>query len=108
VDRGRRLVRFAGVGNVAGAVLANGTLRHMVSQHGTLGHDARRFHEFQYPWPDEGLLVMHSDGLVSHWTLDRYPGLLVRHPTTIASVLYRDFSRGRDDTAVVIAREAAA
>ena len=40
------------------------------------------------------LLVMHSDGLATHWQLDRYPGLAARHPALIAGVLYRDFTPG--------------
>jgi hypothetical protein len=48
---------------------------------------------------------MHSDGLLNHWTLERYPGLAARDPLLIAGVLYRDFSRRRDDVTVVIARE---
>jgi hypothetical protein len=47
---------------------------------------------------------MHSDGLVSHWSLDRYPGLLQAHPSLVAAVLYRDFTRGRDDVAVLVGR----
>jgi hypothetical protein len=50
-------------------------------------------------------MVMFSDGLASHWSLDDYPGLRQRHPTLIAAVLYRDFSRRRDDVTVVVARQ---
>ena len=34
-------------------------------------------------------MVMHSDGLATHWSLDKYPGLLSRHPSVIAGVLYQ-------------------
>jgi hypothetical protein len=51
---------------------------------------------------------MHSDGLSSHWSLDPYPGLRLRHPALIAAVLYRDFSRHRDDVTVLVGREARA
>ena len=47
------------------------------------------------------LVVMFSDGLGTHWSFDRYPGLLARHPAVIASVLYRDHWRRRDDVTVV-------
>ena len=62
---------------------------------------------FTAPWPAGALVLLHSDGLASHWTLDRYPGLSARYPTLVAGVLYRDHRRGRDDTTVVVAREAA-
>jgi hypothetical protein len=48
---------------------------------------------------------MHSDGLNTHWDIDRYPGLFQRHPSLVASVLFRDFRRGRDDATVVVARQ---
>ncbi len=98
-------MKFAGVGNVAGAIVTNGSIRHMVSNNGTLGHDMRVVREYSYPWSDIAVLVMHSDGLVSHWSLDRYRGLAARHPAVIAAVLYRDFTRGRDDVTVVVGRQ---
>jgi hypothetical protein len=49
---------------------------------------------------------MHSDGLTTHWDVDRYPGLLHMHPSLIAGVLYRDFRRRRDDVTVLAAGEA--
>jgi anti-sigma regulatory factor (Ser/Thr protein kinase) len=104
LDRARRVIRYSGIGNVAGTVLNDGTTRSLVSHHGTLGHGVRKIAEFQYPWPETALLVLNSDGLVSGWTLSRYPGLERRHPVLVAAVLYRDFQRGRDDTTVVVAR----
>jgi hypothetical protein len=49
---------------------------------------------------------MQSDGLQTHWRLDRYPGLTARDPAVIAGTLYRDYSRGRDDVTVLAVREA--
>jgi anti-sigma regulatory factor (Ser/Thr protein kinase) len=100
LDRGR--VLFSGLGNIGAAVLANGQVRHLVSHNGTAGHSARKVDEYTYPWPDDALLVQHTDGLASHWTLEAYPGLGVRHPSLVAGVLYRDFKRGRDDVAVLV------
>ena len=68
-----------------------------MSHNGTVGHEARHFQEFTYPFPAGAVLVMHSDGLASRWSLDPYPGLIARDPALLAGVLYRDFQRGRDD-----------
>ena len=105
LTRSPALVKYAGVGNVSGSITINGTIRHAVSHNGTLGHEARTFREYSYPWAKDAIFVMHSDGLSSHWSLDAYPGLRMRHPTVIAAVLYRDFSRQRDDVTVLVARE---
>ena len=104
VDVLHQVVRFAGVGNIAGVILSPGGSRHMVSHHGTVGHEVRKIQEFTYPWPEGALLVIHSDGLATRWDLDDYPGLTNRHPSLIAGVLYRDYSRRRDDVTVVAAR----
>jgi len=104
LDRSRAVVTYAGIGNVAGAIVSGGTARHLVSNNGTAGHNARRINEFTYPWSDDAVLVMHSDGLGSRWQLDQYPGLVRHHPSVVAAVLYRDWSRGRDDVTVLAAR----
>lgn len=105
VDLSGGLVKFAGVGNIAGAVVSAAGTKNMVSLNGTAGVEMRKVTEFTYQWPDDALLVLHSDGLISHWNMDQYPGLYQRHPTLIAAVLYRDYDRGRDDVTVVVAKQ---
>jgi hypothetical protein len=107
IDPDARIVHFAGVGNIAATVIpGTGPLRHLVSHAGTAGHEVRKIQEFTYPWESHSLLIMHSDGLQTHWSFDPYPGLRERHPSLIAAVLYRDYTRGRDDVTVVVVREA--
>lgn len=105
IDLGRRRVVYAGVGNISGVLVDGDKARHMVSHPGTLGFEARHFAEFVYPWPEQGVLIMHSDGLGSRWSLAEYPGLAARHPLIVAGVLYRDFSRRRDDVTVLVCKE---
>jgi anti-sigma regulatory factor (Ser/Thr protein kinase) len=106
LDRAERVARIAGIGNISATVLADGGQRSMVSHHGVLGHTLRHVREFVYPWPPRSLVVLHTDGIGTHWDLARYPGLARRHPTLIAAALYRDFRRQRDDATVVVLREA--
>jgi anti-sigma regulatory factor (Ser/Thr protein kinase) len=100
-----RLVKFCGVGNISAAIFAPDGRRHLVSHNGTAGLAARKIDEFSYPWPANGVLVEHTDGLGTHWDIARYPSLLDRSPSLIAGVLYRDWTRGRDDVTVLAARE---
>lgn len=103
IDGNGHQVNYGGVGNIAATIENGGPARHLVSLHGTAGHQVRRLQEFAYPWSDTDVLVMHSDGVSAHWSLEAYPGLALRHPLVIAAVLLRDFSRGRDDATVVVA-----
>jgi anti-sigma regulatory factor (Ser/Thr protein kinase) len=99
---------FSGIGNIAGLVTAGGQTRRFVSMNGIAGHAAERFQEFIYPCDGPGLiLVLHSDGLSTNWALERYTGLMARHPALIAAVLYRDAGRSRDDATVLVLKRAA-
>ncbi len=104
IDFDKGAIRYSGVGNIVGMILGGPKAVAMMSHNGTVGHEARRFQEFHYVLPQNGLVIMHSDGLVSSWNPDAYPALLRRHPAVIAGILYRDANRGRDDVCVVVVR----
>ena len=107
LDAAKGTLEFSGIGNIAGTIVTAREHHHLVSLPGTAGHNARKIATFEYPFPAGSLLVMHSDGLSSSWTLDAHPGLFAAHPLVIAGVLFRDHARARDDASVIVAREAA-
>ena len=82
--------------------------RNLPSHNGTLGHQMRKAQEFDFAFPRGALMVMHSDGVGTHWSLASYPGLAARHPALVAAVIHRDFRRGTDDATVVALRHAGA
>ena len=102
LDPSARVVQFCGVGNIAGLIASSDGERHMVTHNGTVGHEARRIQLFSYSWPKGSVLLLHSDGLATHWRLQDYPGLLSCHPALVAGVLYRDFRRQRDDATILV------
>lgn len=97
-------MRFAGVGNISACLEINGAPKQFISHNGIVGHNVRKVQEFVLPCQDGALYVMNSDGLGRQWNIDAYRGLRLCHPALIAGVLYRDFSRGRDDVTVLVAR----
>lgn len=98
-------MHFAGVGNIAASVFNAVDRRQMVSHNGIVGSNMRKVQEFAVSWSADSMLIMHSDGLGTRWDLEQYPGLATRHPSLIAAVLYRDFTRKRDDVTVLVIRE---
>lgn len=106
IDARHRAVRFVGIGNIAAHLRARGDEggRGLVSHNGIVGGEVRKIQEFSHDCPEDGLLVMHSDGLQGRWSLKPYAGLIARHPAVIAGTLYRDFTRGRDDVTVAVVR----
>ncbi len=100
------IVRYVGVGNISARLKSVGDepARGLLSHNGIVGVQARKIQEFQYPLPQDGILVMHTDGLQGRWSLEGYNGWTSYHPTTIAGMLYRDHTRGRDDVTVAVVR----
>jgi len=96
-------INFSGIGNVAGFILTAGETKRMVSMAGTAGFNTRKIRAFDYTFT-HGLVILHSDGLASNVMVDRYPNLSARHPSLIAAILYRDFTRHRDDATVLVAK----
>jgi anti-sigma regulatory factor (Ser/Thr protein kinase) len=103
------IVRFAGVGNIAGQIIEPGSPgKSLVSYNGTVGAEMRKVQEFTYPWSPRSTLILCSDGLQTRWNFDAWPGLLSRDPWLVAAALLRDFQRGRDDASVLVVRSSPA
>jgi serine phosphatase RsbU (regulator of sigma subunit) len=107
LDHDGGVVRFAGLGNISGTVLApDGSRRGMVSVPGIAGHQKRQVREYEYPLPPGAVVLMHSDGVVDRWNPADYPGLLTHSPQLIAATVLRDAGTRRDDAGVLVARGA--
>lgn len=104
LDRDSFTATYCGVGNISAGLHNAGRVTNMISQNGTVGHQLRQIRSFSYPFHVGDLLVMHSDGISTHWDLSKYPGLLQSAPAAVAAVLHRDFNRGRDDATVLAVR----
>lgn len=101
-DAGR--ITSVGVGNVAAAVINGNETKRIATDNGIVGHVISRPRELVHVCQPGAVLVVHSDGLTTSWQADRYPGLMQHHAALIAGVLYRDCTRGRDDSMVVVIR----
>jgi hypothetical protein len=99
---------FAGAGNIVGRVISGVEDRSMLSQHGTVGFQMRTLQDIPYAWPEHAVVVLHSDGLISRWTLQDAPGVLQCDAIVIAAWLLLHHCRGRDDATVVVIRRRAA
>lgn len=105
LDPARGQVRYAGLGNISGTVLApDGGRRGMVSLPGIAGHQRRQIREYDYPLAPRAVVLMHSDGVVDRWNANDYPDLLSHSPQVIAATVLRDAGTRRDDAGVLVAR----
>ncbi|MFB9545027.1 SpoIIE family protein phosphatase [Micromonospora sagamiensis] len=97
-------LRYAGLGNIAAAVVEHGRRRGLVSLPGIAGHQRPVVREYEYPFGGDALLVMHTDGVADRWQLTDYPGLDDRAPLLTAATILRDYGVRRDDAGVLVAR----
>ena len=106
VAREGGLLASAGLGNVAIAgVRPDGLTRRIATAHGTAGTHLRgKIVEQHTEFPAHGLLVLHTDGLTTRWSLDGRVELLRHRAEVVAAALWRDFVRGSDDSLVVVVR----
>lgn len=102
---------YCGVGNIAGKLFyadsntPGAGYKNIISYNGIMGHNIpATLNNQQLDWHRNGMLILHSDGLKSRWDMTKYPTLGRHHATTIAAVLYKEYSRLTDDTLVVVCK----
>lgn len=95
-------LRYCGVGNIAGCIVAQEKRQHLISHNGIVGNNMHKTQEFLHPWSEDAIVIMHSDGIGTKWSIEHYPELDKRHSSVIAAVIHRDFTRGRDDATIVV------
>jgi anti-sigma regulatory factor (Ser/Thr protein kinase) len=97
-----QVVWFAGLGNVAAVILADGTRKGMLSVPGIAGHQARTIRQFEYTAPPGAAIILHSDGISSRWEPAALPGLNGRDPLVVAAALLAQAGLRRDDAGVLV------
>ncbi len=104
IDLETRAVRFAGLGNIAAAVLSPGRKQGMISVPGVAGHQARTIRSFDYAVPDNGVVVLHSDGLTERWDVKQCGDVAAEPPVLVAATLLREAGVRKDDACVLVGR----
>ena len=104
VDAAAGRLEFCGVGNITAAVVGAGPAKMLPSAGGIVGQVLPRHPALALEWRKGDTLVMHSDGLQASTRTFAHPGLLARHPATLAAMVHGQQKRGRDDAAVFTLR----
>jgi len=98
------LFTYCGVGNITCRVFAPDNSRTLISFNGILGLNVRRINNNVSAWDNGKMLILHSDGLATKWDISQYPGILAKDLSILATALYRDYSRQKDDVTVIVIR----
>lgn len=95
-------IQYLGIGNIRAILSTPAKIRTLISQNGTAGLQMRTTKTLSQDWAGDGFMILHSDGISSRWDLSAYPSLQFKHPALTAALIYRNFSRGTDDTTVLV------
>lgn len=96
---------LASVGNIEVRVLPASGRRYFPVRRGVIGLNAPAAVVFEQPWNPESIMVMHSDGLRSHWSWNDFPDLPRQSASAAAETLLRALAREQDDATVIVVRK---
>jgi hypothetical protein len=93
---------FASIGNVEARVLHPPEPINLTIQRGVLGGVAPTPRRTDHAWDRRSVLVLHSDGLTTHWRWDDFPDLAAQPAAVVAHRLLLALARDDDDATVVV------
>lgn len=95
---------FASVGNIQARVFGNYEPMSFVMRRGVLGGNARNAVVTNHHWDSRSMLVLHSDGLSTHWRREDFSHLADKPASVIAQRMLQQFAKDDDDATVVVVK----
>ncbi len=105
-DMERQKVVLASVGNVEVRLIGGKARSNLIVRRGILGLNAPSPMVTEFPWDATNILIIHSDGLNTHWQWEEFRDLARETPGVIAQLLLRKLGKIDDDASVVVVKNA--
>lgn len=97
--------RICGVGNILARIYSGLMFKNYSSYNGIVGLTIpTSIKESVIEGEKNQYIIMCSDGLKTHWDLQKYPSILKYDATIAAAALYKDFVRRTDDASILIGK----
>jgi serine/threonine protein phosphatase PrpC len=97
---------FASVGNVEARILGSPQPVNFIVRRGVIGLNAPDPVVTEHRWEPTHVLVLHSDGLKTHWRWEDFAHLQDAAASVVAQQLLQRLARDDDDVTVVVVRGA--
>lgn len=107
-DLRQRTVTIGSVGNIEVRLVGSPEKFSLFVRRGIVGLNAPNPVPRAHPWTPETTLIMHSDGLRTHWDWKEFPGLEKESPSAVARQLLTKLGKTDDDATVIVVRSAGA
>jgi anti-sigma regulatory factor (Ser/Thr protein kinase) len=95
-------ITIASVGNVEVRLIGCPERTNLIVRRGIVGLNAPNAVAVVRSWTSENLLIMHSDGLRTHWAWDDFRDLAVASPPVVARQLLLRLGKLDDDATVLV------
>lgn len=97
--------QICGVGNISSRIYSGIGYKNYMSYNGTIGLTIpNSMNATTIPFEPNQHLVSYSDGIQSRWDLSKYPAILKYDNIILAAAIYKDHSRGNDDSSILVAK----
>jgi serine/threonine protein phosphatase PrpC len=93
---------FASIGDVEARVFGNPGPVNFMIRRGVLGGGAPNAVATEHSWDSRSILVLHSDGLSSHWQWQDYPGIANLPAILISQQLLLKLAKEDDDATIIV------
>ncbi|MEI7832285.1 MAG: ATP-binding protein [bacterium] len=105
-DWGQGRLTFASVGNIEARVFPDAAPYSFAVRRGVIGLNAApKAVVTEHLWPLENILVLHSDGLRTHWSWKDFPGVADKSAQLLAQELMQKLAKDEDDATVLVVKK---
>jgi anti-sigma regulatory factor (Ser/Thr protein kinase) len=101
----RERIQFASIGNIEVRAWSGSERLPFTLKRGILGVQDTSARVQEFPWQTSWLLVLHTDGLRTHWQWADFPGIERQPAQVVAATLMRTLANHHDDATVMAIRD---
>lgn len=103
-DLAYQKLSFASIGNIEARVFGSPEPLKFVIRRGIIGLNAPSPIVTEHTWHPNNIMILHSDGVKTHWGKADFHEMADESATVIAHHLLREFAKDEDDATVVVIR----
>ena len=103
-DWGKGMLVFASLGNIEVRVFPDSRPFRFTIRRGVIGLNAPEVVVSEHPWPSDHMLILHSDGLRTHWNWKDFPEMDHQPAAVLAQEFLRALAKEEDDATIIVVR----
>lgn len=104
LDWDQQSVEYCAIGNIEARLLGSASSRGFIVRRGILGVNAPAARATVHPWDPTSTLILHSDGIMSHWEGQIADDDLSGSAVDVANRMLARLNRGTDDATVLVVK----